>query len=150
MFGQNLFLQWSILQDMICKRTAWTADPLLDSWFAILFSFASQQNGSQCSVAFISSIVSGLPSWSKQEIIMLMPTFFNDLYCFNYWHLLDFIYFPLNINSDHWILMRVGIKTNFVEIFDSLGEEFEQECQQVGNQSHLKWSIKLIDLLECL
>ncbi|RPB00248.1 hypothetical protein L873DRAFT_1843179 [Choiromyces venosus 120613-1] len=123
-------LHWSILQDMLSTVTTWTIDSVLDSWFSIIFSFAFSQDRESCKVATLSSIVSTIPSLSKNAITMLIPTCFNDLYCFNYWHLLDFLYFPLNINGDHWILIRVGIQTKILEVFDSTGVMLEDNIQK--------------------
>jgi len=112
-----------------------TEDPVLDSWFSILFSFAAFQSRQPCTIAVLSCLVSPLPSLSMENIKRLIPTALNDLCCFNYWHLLDFIYFPLMIDGDHWILIRVGIQTKMVDIFDSLGLIFEDKLQKVSISS---------------
>ncbi|KAG0632758.1 hypothetical protein HOY80DRAFT_1113703 [Tuber brumale] len=49
-----------------------------------------------------------------------IPHALKHLCCFNYFHLLDFLYFPLLVNGDHSILIRVSFLTQTIEIFNSL------------------------------
>jgi len=125
-------IQWNILRDMTGAQSTMTADPVLDSWFAILFSFVCFNFSDPCTIGYLNCAVSGLPSWSPEYTESLLPTFLNSLHSFNYWHSLEFLYFPLNISSIHWILIRVGITTKLIEVFDSLGEIFTGERQKVS------------------
>ncbi|RPB03011.1 hypothetical protein L873DRAFT_272314 [Choiromyces venosus 120613-1] len=115
---------------MSSSETHWTTDSVLDSWFSILFSFASLQDKQSCKVAFLSSIISSIPSIDNNTITNLISCAFNDFYCFNYWHFLEFLYFPLNVNENHWFLVRVGIHTKTIEIFDSTGISLEVQIQK--------------------
>ena len=121
-----------------------TSDPVLDSWFSILFSFVAFNERQSCTIANMSSLISGLLSWSSDQRSMLFSTFLNQLLVFNYWHLLEFLYFPLNIDFVHWILVRVGVKTEMVEIFDSLGTEFNLESQEANTSFTKSYFILII------
>ena len=127
-------LQWSLLKKMTSTtKSYYTSDPVLDSWFSILFSFATLHEGDQCKVASLSTLVSSIPTSNIQIISeFMLPAALNNLYCFNYWHLLDFVYFPLNIDLNHWILIRVGIQSKMIEVFDSLGNHLGKMIQDVS------------------
>lgn len=126
-------LQWKLLKEMTSTSTHLTADPVLDSWFFVLFSFAAIHSREECKVASLSTLVAYIPTSTTQNISeVLLPAALNNLYCFNYWHLLEFLYFPLNLNENHWILIRVGIENKIIEIFDSLGNELGRKTLQVS------------------
>lgn len=133
MDGQFI-LQWSLLKKMTDTKSYYTSDPVLDSWFFVLFSHAVLHDRSNCTVASLSTLVSPLPTTKIQSLSeVILPAALNNLYCFNFWHLLEFLYFPLNINKNHWILIRVGIQSQIIEIFDSLGNQLGRMIQDVSH-----------------
>lgn len=126
-------LQWSLLKKICSEQTHLTTDPVLDSWFSILFAFAAFHPTLPCQSAILSTVVSHIPESNQLAISeIIIPSALNSLYCFNYWHLLEFLYFPLNFHNEHWILIRVGIESQMIEVFDSLGNPLGLSLQKVS------------------
>lgn len=117
--------------DPISKETQ---DEVLDAWFSILFASATPPHTTP-TIACLSTLVTELLYWKKESFTDMIQTGFTTLHKYSYWRNLDQLFVPIIYHRqiNHWIFVRVLIKQEVVEIYDSLGKPMGIGHQQVSH-----------------
>lgn len=132
-FDNSFHIHWNVLHDLIDTTSRETQDEVLDAWFSILFASATPPHATP-NVACLSTLVTELLYWKKENFAGMVQAGFNTLHKYSYWRNLEYLFIPIiyhRTRINHWIFVRVLIKEKVVEIYDSLGEVMGVGHQQV-------------------